>query len=127
MKSRKNRIKRGGSAAEIVNLFINPEDRVTLRSAFGKSIKLEGSAILVDGAPITIEKYSGLDPEQYFMSLNEAVLDIEGGSKHKSTKSRKAKKTKKGRGSHEGGKKKCPKHCRLKTRRSRKRLKHRKN
>ena len=47
-----------------------------------------------------------------------------GGSKHKS---RKAKKTKKRRGSHEGGKKKCPKHCRRHTRRTRKGLKHRKN
>ena len=50
-----------------------------------------------------------------------------GGSKHKSRKSRKTKKTKKGRGAHEGGKKKCPKHCRRHTRRTRKGLKHRKN
>ena len=61
------------------------------------------------------------------VAVNEGAFGIEGGSKRKSRKSRKAKKTKKGRGSHEGGKKKCPKHCRLKTRRSRKRLKHRKN
>ena len=47
-----------------------------------------------------------------------------GGSKRKSKKS---KKTKKGRGAHEGGKKKCPKHCRRKTSRTRKGLKHRKN
>mgnify|MGYP006952537493 CR=1 FL=1 len=47
--------------------------------------------------------------------------EIQGGSKHKSRK------TKKGRGSHEGGKKKCPKHCRRHTRRTRKGLKHRKN
>ena len=53
-----------------------------------------------------------------------------GGSKRKSRKSRKSrkgKKTKKRRGDHEGGKKRCPKHCRRKTSRTRKRLKHRKN
>ena len=50
-----------------------------------------------------------------------------GGSKRKSRKSRKSRKTKKGRGAYEGGKKKCPKHCRRKTRHTRKRLKYRKN
>ena len=61
------------------------------------------------------------------VAVNEGAFGIEGGSKRKSRKSRKAKKTKKGRVAYEGGKKKCPKHCRRKTRRSRKRLKHRKN
>ena len=59
--------------------------------------------------------------------FGEYYFDILGGSKRKSRKSRKAKKTKKGRGVHEGGKKKCPKHCRRHTRHTRKGLKHRKN
>mgnify|MGYP001395864060 FL=1 len=57
------------------------------------------------------------------------IFAQKGGSKLKSRtsrKSRKSKKTKKGRGAYEGGKKKCPKHCRRKTRRTRKGLKHRK-
>ena len=60
----------------------------------------------------------------FLVSLNK------GGSKHKSRKSRKtkkSKKTKKGCGAHQGGKKKCPKHCRRKTSRTRKGLKRRKN
>ena len=56
--------------------------------------------------------------------VNSIDLFTNGGSKRKSKKS---KKTKKGRGAHEGGKKKCPKHCRRKTRRTRKGLKQRKN
>ena len=60
------------------------------------------------------------NPESDTISLSKTY----GGSKRKSRKSRK---TKKGRGSHEGGKKKCPKHCRRHTRRTRKGLKHHKN
>ena len=62
-----------------------------------------------------------------YINLSQELKKLQGGSKRKSRKSRKAKKTKKGRVAYEGGKKKCPKHCRRKTRRSRKRLKHRKN
>ena len=65
-----------------------------------------------------------LEEGDFNASLNK------GGSKYKSRKPRKtkkSKKTKKRRGSHEGGKKKCPKHCRRKTRRTRKGLKHHKN
>ena len=64
---------------------------------------------------------------QVRLGLTEEDFVSLGGSKRRSRKSRKTKKTKKGRGSHEGGKKKCPKHCRRKTRRTRKGLKHHKN
>ena len=73
---------------------------------------------------------SGSSYEGYAIGIDLPNLVLEGGSKRKSRKSRKSKKskkTKKGRGAYEGGKKKCPKPCHRKTRRTRKGLKHRKN
>ena len=66
------------------------------------------------------------DSDEFTVSVGtvDTVGEAFGGSKRKSRKSRK---TKKGRGSHEGGKKKCPKHCRRHTHRTRKGLKHHKN
>ena len=68
-------------------------------------------------------EFGGVAP-RLFKKIDEIIIKSQGGGKRKSKKS---KKTKKGRGSYGGGKKKCPKHCHRKTRRTRKGLKHRKN
>ena len=80
--------------------------------------------ILIPSIPFFVAKPGNNGEDNFTVSLNK------GGSKHKSRKSRKtkkSKKTKKGCGAHEGGKKKCLKHCHRKPRRTRKGLKHRKN
>ena len=104
MKSRKNRIKRsGGTSVGIGYSEYEPKLRFSVSDLIDRGRQDSGA---------------GAD-----------VIRILGGSKcksRKSRKSRKGKKTKKGRGAYEGGKKKCPKHCRRKTRRTRKGLKHRK-
>ena len=107
MKSRKNRIKRGGAAGA----YEQASEQLVGANYAGNAMPIFGVG---NATPI-----SGID--------DTFVIKAFGGSKHKSRKSRKTKKTKKGRGAHEGGKKKCPKHCRRHTRRTRKGLKHRKN
>ena len=123
MKSRKNTIKSGGGGyilAERVGKELFSETFAHKDLAKLNQINVD----LKNGVRST--DLNTLVPE----INNPDAFYILGGSKRKSRKSRKSrktKKTKKGRGTYEGGKKKCPKHCRRKTRRSRKRLKHRKN
>ena len=98
MKSGKNTIKRGGAVTNRYSRFI--------KDFFNGTIDF---------------------PDQNDSAVEEILEEVNhnkllGGSKRKS---RKSKKSKKGRGA--GGKKKCPKHCHRKTRRTRKGLKHRKN
>ena len=115
MKSRKNTSKRGGAAAvDAATAFATDTANWT--------VAIENAAVGDAGSGIGAGSgfISSHNPENYTISLRKNF----GGSKRKSRKSRK---TKKGRGSHEGGKKKCPKHCRRHTRRTRKGLKHRKN
>ena len=120
MKSRKNTSKRGGAGA-----YEQQDDgHLFLAASFGgNSIQTVDANYAGNAMPIfgvgNATPISGID--------DTFVIKAFGGSKHKSRKSRKTKKTKKGRGAHEGGKKKCPKHCRRHTRRTRKGLKHRKN
>ena len=118
MKSRKNTSKRGGGHWK--NGVVVIADREDIFETYPWS---QTRVLAVETAKAGAEMEETTD-----VFTNGNKVDFLGGSKRRSRKSRKAnKKTKKGRGSHEGGKKKCPKHCRLKTRRSRKRLKHRKN
>ena len=126
MKSRKNTIKRGGGGY-ILAEGAGKGTRVSYaRQGQANSDKLNVGVTI--GVPETqIEMTGNLSPVILELESTEKKKTILGGSKRKSRKSRKAKKTKKGRGVHEGGKKKCPKHCRRKTCRSRKRLKYRKN
>ena len=118
MKSRKNTSKRGGAGA-----YEQQDDgHLFLAASFGgNSIQTVDANYAGNAMPIfgvgNATPISGIDDTIF-------VTGAYGGSKRKSRKSRK---TKKGRGSHEGGKKKCPKHCHRKTRRTRKGLKHRKN
>ena len=107
MKSRKNTIKRGGAYFPEINANRN-----------GSSLKFFARPSL---------KYFDGRPVQGSLVDSGLKLEQKGGSKRKSRKSRKAKNTKKGRVAYEGGKKKCPKHCRRHTSRTRKGLKHRKN
>ena len=118
MKSRKNTMKRGGGG---IAVNISKKD-VDLLNRAAEDLRAQG---LLNGRNLISQELEQMI--LYPSVLNELDIDILGGSKRKSRKSRKAKKTKKGRGAYEGGKKKCPKHCRRKTCRSRKRLKHRKN
>ena len=136
MKSRKKTIKRGGAAPLI---FVEPgANDEFVEPGANDDFVIQGGK-LTQSLPVS----SGLNGEVFVdffhrkmtneeISKKKSTQDQnkEGGSKHKSKKSRKSKKskkTKKGRGDHEGGKKKCPKHCHRKTRRTRKGLKHRKN
>ena len=123
MKSRKKTSKRGGAAN-----FINEDS-----SSFTKQ---EASFDFLGKFDSTISDLSSprvtyRDDEAIVKNLTndikEKKANIRGGDKRKSRKSRKAKKTKKGRGVHEGGKKKCPKHCHRHTRHTRKGFKHGKN
>ena len=100
MKSGKNTIKRGGAVTNRYSRFI--------KDFFNGTIDF---------------------PDQNDSAVEEILEEVNhnkllGGSKRKS---RKAKKTKKRRGSPEGGKNKCSEHCHRKTRRTKKRLKHHKN
>ena len=131
MKSRKNRIKRSGSAAEFViprTKFVNQGAKFVIPAAEFKGVDITAHMPLHGQG---LRNVSGKASEHTILDRFgdpiEVKLITEGGSKRKSRKSKKSKKTKTGRGAYEGGKKKCPKHCRRKTRHTRKRLKHRKN
>ena len=130
MKSRKNTIKRSGGGNRVPLM-----DYANVSTSGGPIFNVMSAE--VDPLYLTVSSKidDRLNADHIFnvgfstrkgKELKEQV-DFLGGSKRRSRKSRKTKKTKKGRGSHEGGKKKCPKHCRRKTRRTRKGLKHSKN
>ena len=122
MKSRKNTIKRGGGLADIRVAKEYDGNEAPGGKPLGSNALRE---VFLVGDRIADEMINVTDRHDFQGDFFD--LARKGGSKRKSRKSKKAKKTKKGRGSHEGGKKKCPKHCRRKTRHTRKRLKHRKN
>ena len=152
MKSRKNTIKRGGAQvfvdASDVNVLLGKGDGPLKVYESGLPSARRGAGesglgisfpdlhtysvgridhILLKPGEIGSKEDPVSNPESF---TDLEAISILGGSKHKSKKSRKSKKskkTKKGRGAYEGGKKKCPKHCRRHTRRTRKGLKHRKN
>ena len=120
MKSRKNTMKRGGSDDfNETNAVTNTVDYISdLWFVEG------GMTKQIDTMPVHDQKISIND----FGADTWRIIDRKkGGTKRMSRKSKKSKKTKTGRGAYEGGKKKCPKHCRRKTSRTRKGLKHRKN
>ena len=130
MKNRKSTMKRGG-AAEVDGEYV-ASPLATSSSATDDAVaKWEVAAAgRAAGAVARAAAAKGVGMyEAKINALSNIVepLGLEGGSKRKSRKSRKSRKTKKGRGAYEGGKKKCPKHCRRKTRRTRKGFKHRKN
>ena len=111
MKSGKNTIKRGGA--------------VTNSYSMGGWVS-DYSRLINDLVNSNIE-FSYNNENDNITASHKVDQKKQGGSKRKSRKSRKVKKTKKGRGAYEGGKKKCPKHCRRKTSHTRKGLKHHKN
>ena len=121
MKNRKNTIKRGGAYGfKKMDPFTVEEAQILDNGEFKKdpSAKIRNKEVEVN-EEVEVKEAVKKDPNKLL-----------GGSKRKSRKSRKSrktKKTKKGRGTYEGGKKKCPKHCHRHTRRTRKGLKHRKN
>ena len=120
MKSRKNTMKRGGAAE------VNWDYEMAAMAS--RDLAADRMAAMQDVAASLTSKLAGKDEAKITAHSNIVErLGLEGGSKRKSRKSRKSRKTKKGRGAHEGGKKKCPKHCRRKTRRTRKDFKHHKN
>ena len=128
MKSRKNTMKRGGativgeSGSAHVDTIIEAGEDDYFRGMYHPDTKLMREKLYITPWNIALGNTSNKEEQ-----LNEKITSEEiagGGSKRKSRKSRK---TKKGRGAHEGGKKKCHKHCRRHMRRTRKGLKHRKN
>ena len=136
MKSRKNTIKRGGSADganfSSVGLDYGAFSGKQFKSLIDEKVKLgPPAAAKVLEVPVGSVAVVPAADDRWRRTMEvQGINSILGGSKHKlrkSKKSRKSKKTKKGRGSHEGGKKKCPKHCRRKTSHTRKGLKHHKN
>ena len=103
MKSRKNTSKRGGGHWK--NGVVVIADREDIFETYPWS---QTRVLAVETAKAGAEMEETTD-----VFTNGNKVDFLGGSKRRSRKSRKANKTtKKGRGSHEGGKKKCPKHCR---------------
>ena len=122
MKSRKNRMKRGGAAASHP-MYGQPRN-ATLTGT-GTRPQLRATIypkIFYVTEPVTSP--NGMGYSNYATTIPADTDDLSiftikafGGSKRKSRKSRK---TKKGRGAHEGGKKKCHKHCRRHMRRTRK-------
>ena len=157
MNSRKNRIKRGGGHGYSVYVPVRERGHVLPKFAkfdeeydadildegaegLSETFKFppEGALGILQGGTKRrsrksrkgkkTKKGSGVLPYWSSLGIREIInFRIKGGTKRRSRKSRKAKKTKKGRVAYEGGKKKCPKHCRRKTRHTRKGLKHRKN
>ena len=119
MKSRKNTINRGGGHGYLVYGPVRTQKQLLKVAKFSK----EYPADILDA----VEGAEGQSGTFKRSRASRRVGILQGGTKRRSRKSRKGKKTKKGSGAHEGGKKKCPKHCRRKTRHTRKALKHRKN
>ena len=122
MKSLKNTIKHGGRYVPSTNANLTLSGVVVEDSANN----LSSQFVYFDDP----RQASFIEQKRAKLAESYIQQNVKGGSKRKSRKSkksRKAKKTKKRRGSHEGGKKKCPKHCRRKTSRTRKSFKHRKN
>ena len=121
MKSRKNTIKCGGAgiATDLQDYGIFESSKQIRAAQHTTYANADAVSTTFDVAPLGNNRRGS-----FLVSLNK------GGSKHKSRKSRKTKKSNKtntGCGAHQGGKKKCPKHCRRKTSRTRKGLKRRKN
>ena len=127
MKSRKNTSKRGGAYDHNEGLLYSSQ-----QPAWNATNDTNAKVMKIyKNNDIDLNRFLNFDTKKRNIWFSNGQIGdtislskTYGGSKHKS---RKAKKTKKRRGSHEGGKKKCPKHCRRHTRRTRKGLKHRKN
>ena len=118
MKIGKKTMKRGGeSGSKFYEINLNNlEDPIALERVNAEKAKVDEAKKEASSQYVTyLWENKGLNWLNFY---------TKGGSKRKSKKS---KKTKKGRCAHEGGKKKCPKHSRRKTSRTRKGLKHRKN